>query len=1050
MMTTLPPPRKPANPFIVSALLALIGLFFAAPASALTTITSTFSYTGPAVAIPDAITSHTGPGALASASILVSGFDSTATITNVVFKFDGTVNATQDATNVGLTHSFVGDLKISLTSPGSTSVMMIDRIGSSTPTGFGQGGNNFSQLVLDDTATPLIESATGATFNGTFRPNNALSAFIGGLANGTWTLSAQDFGQADTGSIRAFSIIITATATPPATHWLGRTDGLWSGANWASDAAGTATTASPGSNSDITFSGAGAAHKDTTLDQDFTIKSLTINDTVSISGDKTLTVTNNTLVDNGTLTINSGITLSSVSGEIGRTAGTSGTVNVTGSGAQWIMSGDLDVDTGGTGTLNILDGGTVQNETGVLASYTATAATVTVDGSFSSWRNNNNLVVGGSGPGTLNIQNGAEVIVWDGAVSPSLGMVELAETSGSSGTLNFGSATTPGSSGTLSAAEIHGGGGTAVVNFNQVDEVVLDASITGSTSVNQTNADGLTVLTGENTYTGTTNVSAGALAITNALHDVGSVTIAEGAMLTGNGMVQTATNNSIYLNGILNVQAAGPIKKEAMDNAAKAKPRTFATSFSLGTSGTGSIVMGHSSFIVIDLFDGAGMGDNTRLKDANDMLFVNGTLDATAGGTLVVNNATGMTGFAKDDQWQIMMLKGGTVVGDLAVDISGLGLDSSTSGEFDKTTGIFRLVSNGAEISAETTGLATANAQDQTVMAGMQSILGDINGRLFNLRAGGGEEGSSGGIASSIDEGVVVGQGDGPEDPVAKKVLRSRQWEVYTTVNYANISLSSIGQQAGVDSQTWSPGVGIERHLSRHWAVGFAASLLETHQTYNNNLGTLDVQGVAFSAYASYVRGGFWGDVLYNFGRFDLESDRNPGFAFPVAHGETTAWTNAVQLNTGWNFRFQENSLVTGPFVGVDYLHVTVDSYSEMGGGAAALAFAKRDTDSLITRVGWSVSKRFETDFASITPQFRVGYERQNISNNNGTSVNLVNQPFSASTTSQAPGQDYVIAGVGVNFQFSPAFSLLVTYQGQFFRENMQAHYGGVRFSYKF
>ena len=43
-----------------------------------------------------------------------------------------------------------------------------------------------------------------------------------------------------------------------------------------------------------------------------------------------------------------------------------------------------------------------------------------------------------------------------------------------------------------------------------------------------------------------------------------------------------------------------------------------------------------------------------------------------------------------------------------------------------------------------------------------------------------------------------------------------------------------------------------------------------------------------------------------------------------------------------------------------------------------------------------------------------------------------------------------MVAGAGVNFQFNDQFSMLLSYQGQFLRNNMQAHYGSVRLSYKF
>ena len=64
--------------------------------------------------------------------------------------------------------------------------------------------------------------------------------------------------------------------------------------------------------------------------------------------------------------------------------------------------------------------------------------------------------------------------------------------------------------------------------------------------------------------------------------------------------------------------------------------------------------------------------------------------------------------------------------------------------------------------------------------------------------------------------------------------------------------------------------------------------------------------------------------------------------------------------------------------------------------------------------------------------------------------MNLINQPFSTTSTSQSPGQDYLVAGTSLNFQLSPTLSLQLNYQGQFFRQNLQAHFGGVRLNFIF
>ena len=566
-----------------------------------------------------------------------------------------------------------------------------------------------------------------------------------------------------------------------------------------------------------------------------------------------------------------------------------------------------------------------------------------------------------------------------------------------------------------------------------VDYTIKSLTVESDTGISTTGTQTLTV-------NNSTTVNA-LLAINSGmtLLGKGDLTVSTTGTLAGSGAVEMALDRSILVNGAISVGDPNALPGAQV--------------LSLTTSGTGAIVMGAGSSLFVNLYTGAGLGDNTGISTAADQLSLHGTLNATAGGTLVIGNHLVTPVFAGGDQWKVIDLNSGagTITGQLAVNDSSLGLATGFIGSFDQTTGIYSIADRRPELTAYSSGLAMANAEGQAIISGVQTGLNDVNNHLFNLRSGGGEEEeeSDGSISASLDYGVVVGEGDGPENPIAKRIKRSRQWEVFTTVNYGNARLNPISNQAGVQIDSWASSVGIERHLSRGLTLGFAVTFLQSTQTYTGGLGKVDLEGPMLSAYLAYAHKSFWGSLLYSFGAYDLGSQRNPGLGLPSAAGGTNAYTNAIQYNTGWNFRFQNNTLVTGPFVGIDYLHGSVDAYSETGGGLGALRFNKQSFESLVTRIGWSTSKKFDTDWATITPQFRLSYERQNLKNN-GTSVSLINAPFTAAGGNQSPGQDYMVIGTGVNFQFTPDFSMLLGYQVQLFRNNMEAHFGSVRFGYKF
>jgi subtilisin-like proprotein convertase family protein len=114
---------------------------------------------------------------------------------------------TKVAVSLFVTHTFDGDLAMSLIAPDGTVVPLSTNRGSS--------GNNFgsncaaaSRTYFDDTATTAIAAGT-APFVGTFRPEQPLSALNGKAASGTWRLRISDQAALDTGALQCWSVALT-------------------------------------------------------------------------------------------------------------------------------------------------------------------------------------------------------------------------------------------------------------------------------------------------------------------------------------------------------------------------------------------------------------------------------------------------------------------------------------------------------------------------------------------------------------------------------------------------------------------------------------------------------------------------------------------------------------------------------------------------------------------------------------------------------------------------------------------------------------------------
>ncbi|HRI59222.1 MAG TPA: proprotein convertase P-domain-containing protein, partial [Saprospiraceae bacterium] len=122
-----------------------------------------------------------------------------------------TVNLPAGAPVIGFTvhfqttHTWIGDINATLTSPSGQTILLFDRPGVPA-TGFGCA-NDGMNVTFDDgatnTALQLENTCNGGVpaISGTFQSIQPLSTLLGGNLNGTWTCTVQDFVAADGGNV---------------------------------------------------------------------------------------------------------------------------------------------------------------------------------------------------------------------------------------------------------------------------------------------------------------------------------------------------------------------------------------------------------------------------------------------------------------------------------------------------------------------------------------------------------------------------------------------------------------------------------------------------------------------------------------------------------------------------------------------------------------------------------------------------------------------------------------------------------------------------------
>lgn len=336
--------------------------------------------------------------------------------------------------------------------------------------------------------------------------------------------------------------------------------------------------------------------------------------------------------------------------------------------------------------------------------------------------------------------------------------------------------------------------------------------------------------------------------------------------------------------------------------------------------------------------------------------------------------------------------------------------------------------------SAIFSGLPMAMAQREAVFTMVRNVTRDVNERLFRLRS--------------------------DSEPETK-----RGWEVFATAGYGSADAETFLPAAGFQTDTWAETVGGEFHVNEHFTIGAAFTYVQSNNSLASSVGQADIEGEALAAYASYKAGGFYADALYSFGSFEHDIQRDTLFGNTAA-AEPNSRTHTLQFNTGYNMEVA--GFVTGPYASIDWMIGQLEDYTESGAsttlGNARLHVAGQSFDSLISRIGWQISRTFAFDSVKLTPQLRAGWAHEYRDNQEFVDVGLVTSPYSlqdngglvhlgrfdASAETQAPGADAFDLGFALGVTWQDRFSVIIDYNGRVLQNNAKSHQVSVTGSMKF
>ncbi|KJC36633.1 autotransporter [Bradyrhizobium sp. LTSP885] len=555
-------------------------------------------------------------------------------------------------------------------------------------------------------------------------------------------------------------------------------------------------------------------------------------------------------------------------------------------------------------------------------------------------------------------------------------------------------------------------------------------------------AGGTQVLSGTNTYSGTTTVNAGTLVVDGSIATSSLTTVNAGATLAGSGIVGTTSiAGGTLAPGSTGGSVFGPLTVQG--NLSFTAASTYMIQVSPANAGrtnvTGTANLGLGSAKVSAVFL-PGSYVNRQYTILNATAGVSGTFDPT----VTSNNANLQTSLSYDTNNAYLNIK-------LLFNPPG-GLNVNQQNVANAITGFFN-----ATGSVPAT-FASLNAAGLTIASGelgtgvIQSSI-NADSQFLNLLLDPTIAGRGAGFAAPGSASHFADDGDAYADRrpataserdayamATKAPLFAQQplnrWSVWAA-GYGGSAKTDgnavVGSQ-DTTSQVWGVAAGADYKLSPDTLIGFALGGGGTNYSLANGLGNGSADLFQAGVYGRHNIGAAYLSAALAYGWHDVTTNRTVTLAgFDQLRGRFRAETFSARFEGG--YRFATPLVGITPYAAAQVISFHLPSYAEtavIGTPMFALNYAGQTTTAARTELGLRTDKSYALQDAMLTLRGRAAWAHDYDNANSVTAIFQSLPGASFVVNGARPNPDAALVSAGAELKWLSGFSLAATFEGEF------------------
>jgi outer membrane autotransporter protein len=244
---------------------------------------------------------------------------------------------------------------------------------------------------------------------------------------------------------------------------------------------------------------------------------------------------------------------------------------------------------------------------------------------------------------------------------------------------------------------------------------------------------------------------------------------------------------------------------------------------------------------------------------------------------------------------------------------------------------------------------------------------------------------------------------------------------------------------------------GFDYHLCPEMLVGLAVGYSHDDASVGGPGASGSVDAIQFAGYGGYVSGPWHLDGIFSYGYLQTDTKRLISVGPTIQQTANGSYDgNVFSLSTEGGYAFEAGPVTIEPTIGLNYAHLSQNSFQETGAGPDGLNVNSVDMDSLRTALGVRLAAQFgEKDGVQFIPALRAAWEHEFMDKTADVNANFIGGSGDFVVRGVKLGADSGVLGAGLTISFNEAIQGFVNYDAHLNSQlTSQAISGGLSYSF--